>query len=441
MAHDTQHEVDREATVGGHAWLALAILTLVYVLNVADRYVLAVIQEQLKSEYRLGDWHIGLLGGPAFTLFYTACGLPIARYAERAARVRVIGAAIAVWSAMTVVCGMATSLAMLVAGRFGVAIGEAGSTPPSHSLIADYFPPARRASALGIYSSGLPLGTMLVALVGGWIAQHHGWRMVFLSFGLPGLAMALVLLATVREPTRQGTAPIPDFGSAIRALWSRRTYRLTLAAATIFSFANEGVTLFLAAFLARTHHLDLQQSTLVFGVAQGVFAFGGIILGGLLVDRFQPRWASFPAWLCGIGNLVGAAAMVAAFLADDLTLAIAALMLAKLAQWLTIGPTFGMIQSVAPEGARATAQAIYLFAVSIGGAALGPMAFGALSDMAAAALAGGMACDPASQLAGCVTARANGLRLALSTSCAIFALAGVVFLRVRPHLASEAALR
>ena len=145
---------------------------------------------------------LGLLGGLYFALLYTILGVPIARLAERFSRVNIITAAIVIWSAFTALCGTAASFAQLALYRFGVGVGEAGCSPPSHSLISDYYEPKKRATALSIYSFGIPLGTMFGAVAGGWLAQEFSWRVAFVIVGLPGIILALIVKLVVKEPPR-----------------------------------------------------------------------------------------------------------------------------------------------------------------------------------------------------------------------------------------------
>lgn len=428
-----------------YRYYILLLLTVAYVSNYADRYVLAVTQEQLRAEFGLADWQLGFLGGSAFAIFYSVFGIPIARLAERFNRVRIISISLTIWSAMTAVCGLATSIPMLVLARMGVGIGEAGGTPPAHSLISNYFPATRRATALAIYSSAMPIGTMLVAIVGGWIAHEHGWRAVFIAFGAPGLLIAVLLTFTAREPARVPLAvgeSIPTFRQTLGVLLAKGTYRHALAGSVIFSFANAGIVQFTTSFFVRTHGLSLTQANLIFGVAQGVFAFIGTLVGGLLVDRLQRRHPTVAATVGAASSAACALLFVLAFIAPVLWIGIGALMIGKFAQWLSIGPTFSMMQAVAPERGRATAQAIYLFCISLIGSGLGPLLIGAVSDLVAnvriSAQGLGEACAATtSTLPACVAARADGLQWAMIIFCLGFLWSAIHYLRARKFMVTE----
>ena len=165
----------------------LTMLVIVYVFNFLDRQIVTILAEPIKVDLGLSDTQIGLMTGLAFAVFYTVLGIPLARLADRANRVSIISAALVVWSGMTALCGMAQNFGQMLAARIGVGVGEAGCSPPAHSLIADYFPPEKRASALSIYALGIPIGSILGLLAGGWIAEFYGWRMAFYLVGLPGI--------------------------------------------------------------------------------------------------------------------------------------------------------------------------------------------------------------------------------------------------------------
>ena len=186
----------------GYKQSVLWLLVLAYTFNFIDRTIISTIGQAIKVDLKLTDTQLGLLGGLAFALLYTTLGIPIARIAERRSRVNIITIAIVIWSAFTALCGMATSFLQLLLFRVGVGVGEAGLSPPAHSLISDYFEPKKRASALSIYSFGIPLGTMFGAVAGGWIAQNLDWRMAFMMVGLPGILVAILLKVFVKEPPR-----------------------------------------------------------------------------------------------------------------------------------------------------------------------------------------------------------------------------------------------
>ena len=206
----------------GYKSAVLTLLLLAYTFNFIDRTIVATIGQAIKVDLKITDTQLGLLGGLSFAVLYTLLGVPIARLAERWNRVSIVSLALVVWSGFTVACGFAVTFTQLLALRVGVGFGEAGCSPPSHSLISDYYEPKRRASALSVYAFGIPLGSMIGAAAGGWLAKTFGWRVAFMAVGAPGLIMALLVKLIVKEPPRGHSDPAQK-----------------PVAATPFSLANE----------------------------------------------------------------------------------------------------------------------------------------------------------------------------------------------------------
>ncbi len=444
---------ERRDVTSAYKGYVLVVLTLGYVTNSADRNVLAVVQELLKQEFHLADWQLGLLGGLTFSLFYSILGIPIARLAERASRVNIIAVSMLVWSAMTAFCGLASSVGMLALCRLGVGVGEAGGTPPSHSIIVDYFSKRARAAALAVYSSANSLGVMLAAIAGGWIATHYGWREVFLALGVPGVILAVLVKLTVREPQRPRLAEgesVPSFRAATVGLLAKGTFRNIAIANVVGALCSAGIVQFTTSYFMRTHELPLSQATLVFGLAQGVFATLGTLSGGLLASRLTRRFPAAAGWVCAasatMAGLVYALTFSGLFDAAGVGVSIALIMAAKFFQYGYMAPSFAMMYAVAHERSRATAMALMLLLTNLFGVGLGPMVVGALSDISAAVAMGGHgltsgACirEPAASSAICMAASAEGLQLALlMTSCA-FLLAMAFFLRATVHMRRESA--
>src|SRR5580693_3853145 len=198
----------------GYKRAVLTTLTLVYTLNFIDRTIVSIIGQPMKESLGLTDNQLGLLGGLAFAALYTVLGVPIARLAERVSRVNIIAVCITLWSAFTALCGVAPNFSVMLAMRVGVGIGEAGCSPPAHSLISDYYEPQRRASALSVYAFGIPLGGMLGAIFGGVIAQYLNWRVAFMVVGLPGLILAVLVKLVVKEPPRGHSDPVQKTSTA-----------------------------------------------------------------------------------------------------------------------------------------------------------------------------------------------------------------------------------
>ena len=184
------------------AYYALGLLTVVYSFNFIDRQLLAILQEAIKEELSLSDSQLGLLTGFAFAAFYVIAGIPIARWADRSNRRNIVALSLFIWSFMTALSGMVNNYIQLLLARIGVGIGEAGGSPPSHSIISDIFPPHRRATAIGFYSMGVNIGILFGFLAGGWLNEFFGWRVAFLVVGAPGILLAILVRFTLAEPIR-----------------------------------------------------------------------------------------------------------------------------------------------------------------------------------------------------------------------------------------------
>jgi MFS family permease len=228
----------------GYRRYVLGLLFVVYVVNFVDRSILNILLEPIKREFQPSDTALGFLSGVAFAIFYATLGIPIARWADRGVRRDIIALALFVWSGMTALCGLARTFPQLVAARIGVGIGEAGGSPPAHSILADYYPPERRGTAFAIYALGIPVGTAFGFFTGGWMAETLGWRSAFLLVGVPGLALALIVRLTLREPPRghsealRDTEPAPDSMTVMRTMWRLATFRHLAMAAALHAFVG-----------------------------------------------------------------------------------------------------------------------------------------------------------------------------------------------------------
>ena len=369
----------------------LAMLVVVYVFNFLDRQIVTILAEPIKLDLGLNDTQIGLMTGLAFAIFYTVLGIPIARLADRANRVSIISVALLIWSGMTVLCGYAQNFVQMLLARIGVGVGEAGCSPPAHSLIADYYPPEKRASALSIYALGIPLGSILGYLAGGWIAEFYGWRMAFLLVGVPGVVLAVVFKLAVREPLRGMSEPggaqvsvqPPPFLHTVRTLLGTRTMLHLAMGGALTSFVGYGLGQWLPAYFIRLHGLGLAETATFFGLVIGVASAIGTFLGGTLADKLAVRDRRWYAWLSAYGVLLAFPFYVVAMLLENPYVAIAVLIVPSLLNSLWLGPTFGTIQNLAPTRMRAVASAMLLFVLNIIGLGFGPFLVGVLSDLLA----------------------------------------------------------
>ncbi|MBI1187701.1 MAG: MFS transporter [Alphaproteobacteria bacterium] len=336
------------------------------------------------------------------------------------------------------------SFGLLLMSRIGVGIGEAGCSPPSHSLISDYFPAERRASALSIYALGIPIGSMLAAVGGGWLATNVDWRAAFLWLGLPGVALALLFVLTVKEPARQdaGAAEPPDFFTVVKALAGKWTFWNVALGGAVTSFVGYGVGQFLNSFFMRSHGLSAFEASIYFGVVAGGAAAAGTFLGGFLSDRLAPRHPRAHAWVPGVGLIISAPLYVAGLLSPSLPVLILALVPAAMLHYFYLGPLFGVTQGLVTPRMRATAAAILLFIVNLIGYALGPPIIGALSDLFAATNYSGagvyaQACADLATGGACATARADGLKLAMIIGVLGYAWGGLHFLLMMPTMKKD----
>lgn len=370
----------------------LWMLLIVYIFNFIDRQIVNILAEPIARDLGLSDTQIGLMTGLAFALFYTALGLPIARYADRPStnRPRLIAIALATWSAMTALCGVATNFWQLLLARIGVGVGEAGCTPPAHSLISDMVPNEKRSSALAFYALGIPIGTLLGMLIGGFLADGIGWRRAFLVVGLPGVAMALLVVWLLKDPRQIVPVPLaaapsatPELSmfAAMRALMKSRAFVFLIAAGSSAAFLSYGKTTWTTIFFQRTHGMTPGEVGLWFGLAGGAAGILGTFLGGWLADRYGVANRRHVLTAPAIGMAVAAPIAFLAYQATSWQLSLALLFVPTLLNSLYYGPTYSSAQGLVPLRARAVAAATVLFFQNLIGLGLGPLFFGMLSDL------------------------------------------------------------
>lgn len=368
--------------------IMLTLMTAAYALNFVDRTIIASIGQAIKADLKITDTQLGLLGGLYFALLYTFLGLPLARFAERYSRVNIIAGAIVVWSGFTALCGAAASYAWLAAFRFGVGVGEAGLSPPAHSLISDYYEPKQRASALSVYSLGVPIGVMIGAVGGGFLAQQFGWRVAFVVAGLPGIALAIAIWLLVREPARPAPPPSAGFASELRAtaavakrLFGSWPVFNMIMGITLVSFAGYGGGQFVQPYWTRAFGLDYAQVGLITGLIGAASQTVGVLLGGFASDRLARSGAR--AWY-GLVPAIGIAAsypfVLGIYTADSWQAAAVWMAFPGALSYVYMGPTYGVVQNaVAPEQ-RATATAVLFFFLNLIAMGMGPPFAGWLID-------------------------------------------------------------
>lgn len=364
----------------------LGVLVVVYTFNFIDRQILSILLEPIKHELGLSDTQLGLLTGFAFAAFYATLGIPIARFADRSNRRNLIAASLVVWSGMTALSGLVTNFWQLLLARIGVGVGEAGCSPAAHSMIADYFPAQRRATALGIYSLGIPVGILFGFLAGGWINEYFGWRIAFFVVGLPGIALAFVVWLTVREPQRgmaeqrADVVPPPGMFETFAYLMSKPAFRHLAAGGAITAFVGYSYTSWLPSFLARSYGMQTGEIGTWLGLILGIPGGIGITLGGYLADRFGSRDTRWYLWIVAVALLAGVPFAAAVFLAPSAGLALLCLCVPVLLGNFYQATSFSQTQGLSSLRMRAVAAAVFLFIVNLVGLGAGPYFTGWLSD-------------------------------------------------------------
>lgn len=390
----------------GYKATVLGMLVAAYTFNFIDRTIISTIGQAIKVDLSLTDTQLGLLGGLYFALLYTVLGIPIARLAERKNRVTIITLGLVIWSGFTALCGLAQNFTQLALMRFGVGIGEAACSPPAHSLISDYFEPKKRATALSIYSFGIPLGTMFGAVAGGWLAQEFSWRIAFIIVGVPGLLLAVAFKLLVKEPPRGHSdleiAPVSEegvvappvyvkppfsFGDEFRELWAVTKVLFTkwpvvnmVLGVTIASFGSYGSGAFVPPYFVRQFGLDLATVGLIVGLVGGFSAGVGTLVGGFLSDWAGKRSAAWYALTPAFGLLIATPIYIWAYMENNWQTAALILLIPGIFHYTYLGPTFGVVQNSVPTYRRATATALLFFFLNLIALGGGPVFTGWLID-------------------------------------------------------------
>lgn len=280
------------------------VLFLIYVVNYADRMIIGVIGEAIKLDLGISDTQLGLLGGTSFTLLYVLASFPVGRLVERVSRVRIIWIAVALWSGATAAAGFASTFAYLLLCRAAVGVGEGSFIPAVLSLLSDYFPPNKRASAYSTVVFGLPLGGILGAISGGWIATHYGWEMAFFVVGIPGLILAIVVARVLREPPRGHSEPsskmegdTPSAMDVIRTLFKKPAFLHMTAGASLVQIVAYAIALFMFPYFSRTFNMSFAEAGVYVGMMHGLGTGLGILAGGYLSDFMGKRDVRWYAWM------------------------------------------------------------------------------------------------------------------------------------------------
>ena len=373
-------------------YYALGLLTVVYTFNFVDRQLLSILQESIKADLLLSDQQLGLLTGFAFALFYTLAGIPIARYADRNNRRNVVAIAIALWSFMTAISGLVQNYLQLLLARIGVGVGEAGGSPPAHSMISDIFPPERRASALAFYSMGINFGILFGFLAGGWLNEFFDWRVAFFVVGAPGIVVALFVRYTLREPIRglmedrQDVATDTPFPEVLKLLWSRLSFRHLAIGGALNAFAGYSSSNWTASFMIRSHDMSTGELGTWLALIMGVGGAIGVFWGSYIAERlakFDVRWYM---WMPTITGMICVPFMIATYMVEGAYTALIVSIVPGILFNVYLGNSLAMTHALVGLRMRAVASAILFFLINLIGMGLGPWGVGLLSDMLSAEL-------------------------------------------------------
>ncbi|MCE3288355.1 MAG: transporter [Caulobacter sp.] len=427
--------------VSRHAWIGLSMLFVVALFNYIDRSIISILQVPLKTDLNLSDTQMGALTGLSFALLYTTMALPVARLADTVNRKRLIAAALAIWSAATACCGLANNFATLVAFRMGVAFGEAGCVPASHSMIADYFPLKQRGTALALWGLSSPLGIMLGFGAGGWLVTAMSWREAFLIFGIAGLVLAPFILL-VREPKRGQfdqhvvadgetmesavaaqealDAKVP-LRAALATLWNSKAFRYLALAGATHAFVQFTAHNWNAPFYVRVHQMPIGEVAFYLAVAFGLAGAVGQFAGGMLIDRLGRKDKRWYMWVPALSSLLLAPVSLAQDFAPSAQVSMAIGLVAAVLIQAYFAPIVATAQLLVLPRMRAFTSAMLVLIVNILGLGFGPLITGAISDLLTP------------------TFGQEALRYAMSSTLFMAVIAGLLFARSAHHLRKELA--
>jgi MFS family permease len=378
----------------GYRYLVVGLLAVVYTFNFMDRQIMSTLAEPIRKELGLSDTALGALGGLTFALFYTTFGIPVAWLSDRFKRVWIMATACGIWSLFTAGCGLATNFTQLAISRIMVGAGEAGGSPPSYSLISDYFPPKERGTGLALYSLGVPLGSMLGVAFGGGVAAAYGWRIAFFAVGLPGVLLALVMLLVVREPKRGGLdefalgadahAPAPPAFQVIGSFLTNRTLLCVAIACGLSAFVGYAMLNWNAPLLMRVKGASLKEVSAYYSLVIGVTGVIGTFGSGWLADKLSHRDRRWYAWIPVIAFTISLPALAGLIWAPTWQIALMFIAVPALLNNMYLAPALAVVQNAVPPGQRTMAGAILLFILNLIGLGGGPIFLGRVSDMAKA---------------------------------------------------------
>lgn len=377
---------DREYSTA-YKRFVLVMLTIVYAFNFIDRQILVILQEPIKADMGLSDTQLGLLSGFTFAVVYVTAGIPIAYWADRGNRRNIVSLSLAVWSGMTAISGFVQSYTQLLLARLGVGLGEAGGSPPAHSMISDYYPPEQRATALSFYSMGIYIGILFGFAFGGVIADAFGWRVAFLVVGIPGVLFAVILRLTVKEPRRgrwdkaNASAQKPSLQETITLLRQRPSFWYIALGCALTAYVSYGNGNFFPSFLIRNHGMSLSEVGMVLALVSGTTGAAGTFLGGYLADRLGQQDKRWYLWVPLLGGAAGFFPYFYVLLGDSTVGILVTLVYVNLVTALYLGPSIAISHALVPPAMRAITSAVLFFVLNMIGLGLGPLLTGVLSDL------------------------------------------------------------
>jgi predicted MFS family arabinose efflux permease len=368
---------------GARRWYVLGIMTLVYALNQADRFMMSSLLEPIKRDLNLSDTGVGFLSGVALALFYVAAGLPIAALADRSNRRNIVTASLAIWSGMTALCGLTRTYVQLLLVRIGVGIGEAGGTAPSHALLSDLFPARQRPQVFAIFGAGASLG-VAAASWGSWLSERIGWRPVFFVFGIPGIFLALLIRMTVAEPSRGAADPACESVKAglfdtLRYIGRESCLRHQMWASFSFCLASWGLLWWLPAYLVRSHGMTVGQAGALLGWMHGIGGTGGLIASVVLMRWLESRSLQ-PARAAAVLVFLATVPALIAVITHDTALTTAMLWVFITIAYGLFGPTFSLLHNTSPPAMRSQMSAICLLVINVANLVIAPLGVGWVSD-------------------------------------------------------------
>ncbi len=376
--------------VPAYSYFVVVFLAVVYTLNFLDRQIISILGKDISAELNLTKTQFGLLGGTSFALMYTTCGIAVAYLADRVSRKWIIALACAIWSVFTALCGTAQNFTQILLYRMGVGFGEAGGSPPSYSLISDYFPAAKRGTALAIYSLGVPIGSMLGAFLGGKLALAYGWRTAFFVIGAPGVILAVLMLLVVREPKRGGLdaladgttehPPAPPILTAISAFFGNRTLVMTAISSAMSAFVGYAGLVWNPQFLEGVKQMAASDVATYYALALGVTGIIGTLASGWLADKLGKKDRRWFAWIPAIAFTLSIPFWFGLIWAPTWQIAMLFLLGPMLMNQAYLAPALTVAQNAVPPAQRTMTGAILLFILNIVGLGVGPVYVGWIAD-------------------------------------------------------------